>query len=78
MTTLAGPPLPVEFCHAGTWYAGSLVGWRHEPDGSCAVRVQFVVGGLRRGSWLPLSDVRLRVHAHQPPVPRATPELTRI
>src|SRR6185312_4379603 len=56
MTTLAGPPLPVEFRSAGSWYTGALLGWQHGPDGGCALRVQFVVGGLRRSSWLPLAD----------------------
>jgi hypothetical protein len=59
MTTLAGEPLPVEFCHGGGWHPGVLLGWRHERDGSCQVRVQFVVGGLRRTSWMQLVDVRL-------------------
>ena len=59
MTPLAGEPLPVEFCHGGGWYPGVLLGWRHAPDGSCWLRLRFVVGGLRRASWLPLADVRL-------------------
>jgi hypothetical protein len=59
MTALAGEPLPVEFCHGGDWHPGVLLGWRHEWNGSCQVRVQFVVGGLRRTSWMELVDVRL-------------------
>jgi hypothetical protein len=59
MTPLAGEPLPVEFCHGGAWHPGVLLGWRHAPDGSCSVRLRFVVGGLRRAAWLPLADVRL-------------------
>lgn len=59
MTALAGEPLPVEFAHDGTWYPGVLLGWRHEADGSCSARVRFVVGGLKRSSWLPLADLRL-------------------
>jgi hypothetical protein len=46
-----------------------LLGWRHEPDGSCAVRLRFVVGGLRRSTWLPLADVRLPEPAAVPPSP---------
>jgi len=59
MTALAGDPLPVEFCHAGVWYPGVLLGWRHEWDGTCQMRVQFVIGGLRRTSWMRLVDLRL-------------------
>jgi hypothetical protein len=59
MTLLAGEPMPIEFCHGGDWLPGVLLGWRHEWDGSCRVRVQFIVGGLRRSSWMELADVRL-------------------
>ena len=59
MTALAGEPLPVEFCHGGSWHSAVLVGWRPTPDGSCLLRVRFVVGGLRRTGWMPLTDVRL-------------------
>jgi hypothetical protein len=59
MTALAGEPLPVKFRHGGTWHPAVLLGWRHEADGTCQVRVQFVVGGLRRTSWMHLVDVRL-------------------
>jgi hypothetical protein len=73
MTTLAGEPLPVEFWHGGDWHAGVLLGWRHE-DGDCQVRVQFVVGGLRRSSWMPLVDVRLPEPVTWAPAPRLSPE----
>jgi len=59
MTVLAGEPMPVEFRHGGSWHPGELLGWRHEDDGRCLARVRFVVGGLRRSSWLPLGDLRL-------------------
>jgi hypothetical protein len=59
MTALAGEALPVEFQHGGSWHPGVLVGWRQEPDRTCSMRLQFVLGGLRRTSWLPLRDVRL-------------------
>jgi hypothetical protein len=59
MTTLAGEPLPVEFCLGTAWHAGVLIGWRHEEDGTAQVRVQFLIGGLRRTSWMQLTDLRL-------------------
>jgi hypothetical protein len=59
MTALVGEPLAVEFCHGRAWHRAVLLGWRHEADGTCQVRVQFVVGGLRRTSWMQLTDVRL-------------------
>jgi hypothetical protein len=59
MTALAGKSLAIEFHHGAGWHPGVLVGWRHEQDGSCSMRLQFVVGGLRRTSWLPMRDVRL-------------------
>ena len=80
MTTLAGEPLPVEFCLGTAWHAGVLIGWRHEEDGTAQVRVQFLIGGLRRTSWMQLTDLRLpepeldaRVPAPRPaaePAPR--------
>jgi hypothetical protein len=76
MTSLAGEPLPVEFRHGCDWHPAVLVGWRTEVDGTCQVRVQFVVGGLRRTSWLPLTDVRLpepvplAARPAVPPLPR--------
>jgi hypothetical protein len=60
MTSLAGEPVAVEFCYAGEWCPAGLVGWRHEPDGTCRVRIRFVYGGLRRASWMDLADLRLR------------------
>jgi hypothetical protein len=59
MTALAGEPLPVEFCHGAAWYPGVLLGWQHGDDETCQVRVRFVIGGLRRTSWMQLTDVRL-------------------
>jgi hypothetical protein len=48
----------VEFPYAGGWYPGYLLGWRHDgPD--CRVRVQCVIGGLRRTTWMSLADLRL-------------------
>ncbi|RFU21838.1 hypothetical protein [Geodermatophilus marinus] len=57
-------PVPVEVHHAGTWYPGELLGWRHEPDGRCRVRVRCVVDGLRRTAWVDLPALR---PAEEPP-----------
>lgn len=59
MTALAGEPLPVEFSHGDVWHPAVLLGWRHAADGTCQLRLQFVVGGLRRTAWVPLPDARL-------------------
>ncbi|MGY1854822.1 hypothetical protein [Modestobacter sp. SYSU DS0290] len=74
MTTLAGAPLDIEFFHLGEWFPAALLGWRHDAWGTCELRVQFEIGGLKRASWMPLADVRLpRWQAARytpPPVPR--------
>ncbi|WP_222192237.1 hypothetical protein [Modestobacter italicus] len=77
MTTFAGEPLAVEFDLNGSWCPAVLLGWRHEPDGTARVRIQFVIGGLRRASWLPLTDVRLPqpAPAWTPPAPRTEPDM---
>jgi hypothetical protein len=49
----------VEVHQAGAWWSGSLLGWRHEPDGSCQVWVRAVVAGIERTAWTDLVDVRL-------------------
>ena len=49
----------VEVHRAGVWWPGSLLGWRHEPDGSCQVWVRAVVAGVERTAWTDLVDVRL-------------------
>src|SRR5689334_19275249 len=46
-SAFAGEPQPVEVFHRGRWYAGDLLGWRHEDDGRCVARVRCVVGALR-------------------------------
>jgi len=73
MTALGGEPLPVEFCSGNAWYPGVLLGWRHEADGACRVRVRFVVGGLKRTSWLPLADLRLAATEPAATEPAAPP-----
>ncbi|WP_164701254.1 hypothetical protein [Modestobacter sp. KNN46-3] len=77
MTSLLGEPLPVEFPIDGDWCPAVLLGWRHEPDGTCWVRVQAVVGGLRRASWVHLADLRLPQpdRATPAPEPRTRPDL---
>ena len=77
MTSLAGQPLPVEFLFDGEWCPAHLVGWRHEPDGTARARVQFVIGGLRRASWMDLADLRLCQPApvRSAPAPRTRPDL---
>jgi hypothetical protein len=74
MTTLGGEPLAVEFCHGVAWHRAVLLGWRHEADRTCQVRVQFVVGGLRRTSWVQLTDVRLPESTTWAPAPRPSSE----
>jgi hypothetical protein len=74
MSAFAGEPQPVEVFHRGAWYAGELLGWRHEDDGRCRVRVRCVVGGLRHSAWVELADLRLPAPAprpayRRPPVP---------
>ena len=52
-------PIAVEFPYAGGWYPGLLLGWRHESPHDCRIRVQCVIGGLRRTTWMTLPDLRL-------------------
>ena len=52
-------PQPVQVHHLGAWHDGALLGWRHDADGSCWVRVRAVVDGLRRTAWVELATVRL-------------------
>ncbi|MGY1813525.1 hypothetical protein [Blastococcus sp. SYSU D00820] len=71
MSSFAGEPQPVEVHHAGTWYPGVLLGWRHEADGTCRMRVRCVVGGLRHSFWSDLSALRLPGTPVAAPAPRA-------
>ncbi|MGY1712079.1 hypothetical protein ACI8AC_21485 [Geodermatophilus sp. SYSU D00758] len=59
-------PAPVDVHHAGTWYRGELLGWRHDPDGRCRVRVRCRVDGMRRTTWVDLTALR---PAEEPPSP---------
>jgi hypothetical protein len=67
-SSFAGQPQPVEVFHAGRWFPGELLGWRHDEAGSCRVRVRCVVGGLRHTAWTDLAHLRL-------PTPGPTPEV---
>ncbi|MGY1745364.1 hypothetical protein [Blastococcus sp. SYSU D00695] len=52
-------PKPVEVLHGGRWYIGALLGWRHDADGTCWLRVSARVDGLKQTAWVPLDTVRL-------------------
>jgi hypothetical protein len=52
-------PQAVEVYQAGTWWAGELLGWRHEADGSCQVWVRVVLGGVEETAWTDLATLRL-------------------
>jgi hypothetical protein len=71
-SAFAGEPQPVEVFHRGRWYAGELLGWRHDEHGHCSARVRCVVDNLRHSAWVALSDLRLPVPAGStpPPAPR--------
>lgn len=74
MSAFAGEPQPVEVFHRGRWYAGDLLGWRHEADGGCQARVRCVVDGLRHSAWVALTELRLPRPVEQtPPAPRPAP-----
>jgi hypothetical protein len=43
----------------GVWWPGSLLGWRHDGAGACAMWVRVTVAGVERETWSDLADVRL-------------------
>ncbi|RFU18986.1 hypothetical protein D0Z06_23870 [Geodermatophilus marinus] len=49
----------VEVFADGAWWAGSILGWRHDAAGSCEVRVEVTVAGVDRTTWCDLADLRL-------------------
>ena len=67
-------PQDVEIYQQGTWLPGSLLGWRHESDGSCQVRVRVVVGGVEQTGWTGLEALRLP--ERQLPPAAASPAVT--
>jgi hypothetical protein len=52
-------PQAVEVYQAGAWWAGELLGWRHDSDGSCQVWVRVVLGGVEETAWTDLATLRL-------------------
>jgi hypothetical protein len=52
-------PQAVEVYQAGAWWAGELLGWRHDADGSCQVWVRVVLGGIEETAWTELAALRL-------------------
>jgi len=52
-------PQAVEVYQAGTWWAGELLGWRHDADGGCQVWVRVVLGGIEETAWTDLATLRL-------------------
>ncbi|MGY2067426.1 hypothetical protein [Blastococcus sp. SYSU DS0619] len=61
-------PQAVEVYQAGAWWAGELLGWRHDDSGACQVWVRVAVGGVEETAWTELSTLRL-------PEPPASPEV---
>jgi hypothetical protein len=55
----ASQPQVVEVYQSGAWWPGELLGWRHQPDGTCEVRVRVVLGGREESAWTDLSALRL-------------------
>jgi hypothetical protein len=52
-------PQVVEVYQAGAWWAGELLGWRHENDGSCQVWVRVTLAGVEETAWTDLAALRL-------------------
>ncbi|RZU32595.1 hypothetical protein BKA19_2290 [Blastococcus saxobsidens] len=52
-------PQVVEVYQAGAWWAGELLGWRHDEGGACQVWVRAVVGGVEQTTWTDLAALRL-------------------
>ncbi|MGY1740693.1 MULTISPECIES: hypothetical protein [unclassified Blastococcus] len=67
-------PLRVEVHHRDGWHRGVLLGWRHDADDACWLRVSAVVDGLKQSAWVPLAAVRLPGTA---PAASAPPRLVR-
>jgi hypothetical protein len=52
-------PQAVEVYQAGAWWAGELLGWRHDANGNCQVWVRVVLGGVEETAWTDLASLRL-------------------
>ncbi|SNS68703.1 Polyphosphate kinase 2, PPK2 family [Geodermatophilus saharensis] len=61
---------PVELHLDGAWRAAALLGWRHDADGRCRVRVRVARAGVPRVVWAPLELLRL-----PGPAPAARPDV---
>jgi hypothetical protein len=66
MHSFAASTQPVEIHHRGIWYAGELLGWRHEDDGRVTARVRVQVDGLRHSFWKDFAELRLPDPKHPP------------
>lgn len=49
----------VEVYQDGVWWPGSLLGWRHDTNGSCQVWVRIRIGGSESTVWTELHALRL-------------------
>ena len=70
-------PQVVEVYRMGAWWAGELLGWRHDERGACQVWVRVVVSGIEQTSWTELATLRLPEQAPQEsgrPALRSEPE----
>jgi hypothetical protein len=52
-------PQDVEVYRSSGWQPGSMLGWRHEADGSCRAWVRLAARGADDTAWIDLADVRL-------------------
>ena len=75
--TWLGRPKPVEVQHRDHWYIGALLGWRHDADGTCRLRVTALVDGYKRTAWVELDTVRLPLPPARPRVEDRTQRLPR-
>jgi hypothetical protein len=62
-------PQAVEVYRNGIWWPGSLLGWRHDADGGCRVRVRLAGDGVEE-TWTALEYLRLPEPVPAPPVVR--------
>jgi hypothetical protein len=71
-------PQAVEVYQAGAWWAGELLGWRHEADGTCQVQVRVVLAGVAETAWTDLGTLRLpERHLSVAPEPASTGPVAR-
>ncbi|MGY1769635.1 hypothetical protein [Blastococcus sp. SYSU D00813] len=64
-------PKPVEVLHRDRWWIGALLGWRHDADGTCWLRVTALVEGYKRTAWVGMDTVRLPLPPGRPDRPAA-------